>query len=106
MKRAMQGLLLLMLGIALAAVCTRGWEEGMLLLVIFGFSARAYRLAREYRQDEDRESYDKQMKIVQTFTLVCVLISFCWLESMFQSIAIFVCLVFHCVIERYVRTAR
>ncbi len=103
MKRAMQGLLLLMLGIALATVYTQGWEQGMLLLVIFGFSARAYRLADDYRQDEDRETYDKQMKVVQTFTLVCVVISFYWLESMLQNVALFVCLVLHCVIDRYVK---
>ena len=105
MKRAMQGLLLLMLGIALATVYAQGWEQGMLLLVIFGFSARAYRLANDYRQDEDREVYDRQMKVVQTFTLACVLISFYWPESMFQNVAIFVCLVLHCVINRYVKAA-
>ncbi len=103
MKQAMQGLLLTMLGIALASLYLQGWEQGMLLLVIFGFSARAYRLANDYRQDENREAYDKQMKVVQTFTLACVIISFYWPESMYHNAAFFVCLVLHCVINRYVK---
>ncbi len=103
MKQFMQGLLLLLLGIALASLYLQGWEQGMLILVIFGFSARAYRLANDFRQGEEREVYDKQMKVVQTFTLACVLISFYWPESMFHNAAILVCLVLHCVINRYVK---
>ena len=103
MKRAMQGTLLLMLGIALATLWLQGLEQGALLIAIFGFSGRAYLLAEDYLRDKDRETYDRQMKIVQTFTLACVVISFYWPESMFQNAALLVCLILHCMINRYIK---
>ena len=101
----MQGMLLLMLGIAVATIWFQGLEQGALLIAIFGFSGRAYLLSEEYLREGDRETYDRQMKIVQTFTLACVLLSFYWPESMFQNAALLVCLLLHCVINRYVKDA-
>ena len=103
MKRALQGMLLLMLGIALATLWFQGLEQGSLVIAIFGFSGRAYLLSEEYLKSGNREDYDRQMKVVQTFTLACVVISFYWPESMFQNAALVVCLVLHCMINRYIR---
>jgi len=103
LKQIMRLLLLLLLLTALAAFYSQGWDQGMLLVVIFAFSAKAYILTENFRRDADRETYDRQMKNVQTFTIVCAFISFYWPESMFPNAAIFFCLLFHVAVGRYVK---
>lgn len=105
MKVVMQLLLVLMLMIAFGTIYTQGWEQGMLLLVVFGFSARGYRLAEDFLRDRDQEAYDRQMKGVQIFTMVCVLISFYWPDSVYYNVALLACLAFHCILSRYVKKA-
>ncbi len=103
MKRILQGLLAAMLCGALAAVYSQGWEIAMLLLVVCGFSARAYRLAREYKEDRDTAAYDAQMKVVYGFTIACALISFYWPEDMYYNFVLLCCLLFHIGLNHYVR---
>ena len=103
MKPALFLLLLLLFATAVWAFYRTGIEQGALLLVIFSFSVRAYLVAETYLKDRDKEEYDRQMKGVQTFTIVCAFISFYWPDSMFQNAAIFFCLIFHAVLGRYVR---
>ncbi len=103
MKKVLQILLAVMLVVSLTAIYMQGWETAMVLLVVCGFSARAYRLADTYREDDDKETYDKQMKAVYGFTVACALLSFYWPYDMYYNFVLFLCLVFHCCINRYVR---
>ena len=103
MKKVLQILLSVMLLVSLVAVYMQGWEVAMMLLVLCGFSARAYRVAGEYRSDGDKEDYDKQMKVVYGFTIACALISFYWPYDMYYNFVLFLCLVYHCCINRYVK---
>ena len=105
MKQAMQILLGLMFAAALGTAWMQGWEQAMLLLILFGFSARAYRLVRIYRQDADEAGYEKQMKVVQGLTVACALLSFYWPDSMYLNAGLFTCLIFHCVVNRYAKAA-
>ena len=105
MKQAMQGLLCLMLAATLGTVWLQGLEQAMLLLILFGFSARAYRLVRLYRQNADENSYEKQMKVVHGFTVACAFLSFYWPESMYLNAGLLICLIFHCVVNRYAKAA-
>lgn len=105
MKQAMQGLLGLMLAAALGTVWLQGLEQAMLLLVLFGFSARAYRLVRLYRQNADADGYEKQMKVVHGFTVACAFLSFYWPDSMYLNAGLLLCLLFHCVVNRYAKAA-
>lgn len=104
MKRAILTLLSVMVLIALGAMYNQGMDQGMLIIAIFGLTARGYIVAENYRADGDRAVYDKQMKNVQTFTVFCVIISFFWPESMFQNAAILVCLLTHIALDRYIKS--
>lgn len=106
MKRGLFALLVMMIVIALLALLAQGLEQGMLALAFFGFSVRAYRVSEDFLATGDEEVYERQMRSVQTFTVACAFISFFWPESMYQNAAIFLCLVFHIVLNSYVKKAR
>lgn len=104
-KVVMQVLLALMLVIAVGAVRTQGWEEGLVLFAILAVSAWGYKLAEQFILDRDQEAYDRKMKAVQIFTMVCVVMSFYWLESFYYDIDLLICLIFHCFMTGYVKKA-
>ena len=95
MMKGMQVVLVAMLAVSIAALTQAGLEQGLLILVLFAFSSRAYFLVRDLSENEDREGYEKQMKIVQTFTVACALLSFYWPESMYFNAGLAICLLFH-----------
>lgn len=106
MKRGLLGVLALMPLVALLALYFHGMEQGMLILAFFGFSVRGYLVSRDYLQTGDQEVYERQMKTVQSFTVALAFISFFWPMSMYQNAAIALCLVFHVMLERYVKQAK
>ena len=106
MKRGIFALLGMMIIIAVLALLTQGLEQGMLALAFLGFSVRAYRASEDFLSTGNEKVYERQMNSVQTFTVACAFISFFWPESMYQNATIFLCLVFHIVLNRYVKKAR
>jgi hypothetical protein len=102
MKKILQALLAGMFLTSAAAVLVEGIEIAVVLLVICGISGRAYRLVGEYKEDGDKNAYDRQMKTVYGFTIACALLSFYWPYDMYYNLCLFICLTFHVCINKYV----
>ena len=100
MVRGMQVMLAAMLVVSFAAAMQTGIEQGLLILVLFAFSSRAYFLVRNLSEGEDRAHYEKQMRVVHTFTIACALLSFYWPESMYFNIGLALCLIFYVLINK------
>lgn len=105
MRNAMQALLAAMLAIAGTALIQARFEEGLLILVLFAFSARAYLLVRHFKESGDKDAYAKQMKAVQVFTVACGLLSFYWPGSMYCNASLASCLMFHILADHAAKRA-
>ena len=104
MKKAMQGLLMMMLVTAGFTAIFEGAEPALLLLVMTGFTGQGYKLMCDTHDDpEDRETRDRKLKAVEIFTAVCGFISFYWPASVGLNVGIGLCLIFYCVGLRYMK---
>ena len=104
MKKAMQGLLVLMLVTAGLTAVFEGTEQALLLLVMTGFTGQAYRLMCAAHDDpEEDEVRSRKLKTVEIFTVVCGFISFYWPSSVGLNVGIGLCLIFYCGGMRYMK---
>jgi hypothetical protein len=74
---------------------------GLFLIAIL--SGAALFFAGKYLTDSDRDRYDLRMKAIQSMTMVCAFISLYWPYDVYYNISLFACLVFHCVLRKYVK---
>lgn len=75
-------------------------SAGLFLIAIL--SGAALFFAGRYLTDSDRDRYDLRMKTIQSMTMVCAFISLYWPYDVYYNISLFACLVFHCVLRKYV----